>query len=170
MKLRAVVGDLAGQPADAVVRVVAPSRRRVPDDELGLLRAAGPAARDALDELVRLEHGTALPAGRALSTTAGDLPARWLVHVCAPAYRVSGSGEHLVASAYRAVLAAADAVGARTLALAPIGMTQPYWPLDVSTRLVTATLGNSPTRVREAALVVRTPAALAVLETALARG
>ena len=163
------MGDLAAQPVDAVVRVVPPSRRRVVDDELGVLRAAGPRARDALDELLRLELGSALPPGRALTTTAGDLPARWLVHLCAPAYRVAARGEHVVAAGYRAVLAAADGLGARTLALAPIGMTLPYWPLDVATRLVASTLGNSPTRVHETTLVVRTPAALDVLEAALAR-
>ena len=160
-------GDLATQPVDAVVRLVPPSRRRLADDELGVLRAAGPAAREALDELLRLELGGALPPGRALTTTAGDLPARWIVHLGAPAYRVRERGEHVVATGYRAALAAAERVGARTVALTPIGMTLPYWPLDVATRLAASTLRNSSTRLAEATLVVRTPAALDVLVAAL---
>ena len=48
-------------------------------------------------------------------------------------------------------------------------MTQPYWPLDVATRVALTTLPNTPTRVREATLVVRTPAALDVVAAALAR-
>ncbi|WP_158220998.1 macro domain-containing protein [Kineosporia sp. R_H_3] len=170
MKLRTVVGDLAGQPADAVVRVVPPPRRRrTPDDELGLLRAAGPQALAAFEELLALSHPAGLPAGQAVSTTAGTLPARWLVHVAAPQYDLRIDREHLLSAAYRSVLAVADALGARTLALTPIGMTQPYWPLDVATRVALTTLPNTPTRVREATLVVRTPAALDVVASALAR-
>lgn len=161
-----MLGDPADQAADALVRVVGPRRQTV--DEQGLLQAAGPQARADFVELVRLAHGGSLPPGSALSTTAGALPARHLVHVAVPLWSPRAE-EHLLPAAYRSVLAVADDLGAGTLALTPLGMTLPYWPLDVATRLVTGTLLHTPTRVREATLVVRTPAALEVLATALAR-
>ena len=46
----------------------------------------------------------------------------------------------LVPAAYRAVLAVADDLGAGRLALTPLGMTLPFWPLDVATRLLVGTL------------------------------
>ena len=161
-----MLGELTDQAADALVRVVGP--RRQTTDELGLLAAAGPQARDAFTELVRLEHGGQLPPGSALSTTGGALLARHLVHVAVPPWSPRAE-EHLLPAAYRAVLTVADDLGAGTLALTPLGMTLPYWPLDVATRLLVGTLLHTPTRVREAVLVVRTPAALEVLATALAR-
>ncbi len=173
MKLRAVLGDLAAREADAIGRVVLVRRRRVLADELGLLAAAGPAAADAFDELLALARaggaGAGLAAGQAVSTTAGDLPARWLVHVAVPRYLPQRQDEFRLAAAYRAMLEVADGLGARTLALTPFGLTLPYWPLDTATRVALSTLRNTPCRVREATLVVRTTGALDVLAEALAR-
>jgi O-acetyl-ADP-ribose deacetylase len=164
--VRAVLGEVTDQAADALVRVVGPRRQSV--DELGVLAAAGPQAREDFVELVRLAHGGLLPPGSALSTTGGGLLARHLVHVAVPPWSPRAE-EYLLPAAYRAVLAVADDLGAGTVALTPLGMTLPYWPLDVVTRLLTGTLLHTPTRVREATLVVRTPAALEVLAAALAR-
>jgi O-acetyl-ADP-ribose deacetylase (regulator of RNase III) len=170
VKLRVVLGTLAGQDVDAIVRVVTGSRRRqLGSDELGVLAAAGPAAAAALEELVALAHPRGLRPGEAVSTTAGDLTARWLIHVVGPQSTVRRREEHLLAAAYRDVLRVADELGARTLALPPLGMTAPYWPLDSTTRVAISTLPHTQSRVREVILVVRTPAALDVLAEALSR-
>jgi O-acetyl-ADP-ribose deacetylase (regulator of RNase III) len=168
VKLRIVLGALADQQADAVVRIVDPGRRRTADDT-GLLAAAGPAAAAAFEELLAIAHPAGLPAGQALSTTAGDLPARWLIHVAVPAYVVRRPAEHVLADAYRTMLGVADELGARSVALTPFGLTQPYWPLERATRVAISTLPHTLTVVREGLLVVRTPAASAVMTEALAR-
>ncbi len=169
MRLRVVVGDLAREPADAVVRPVVDRHSRLlgradPD----LLRAAGPAAEAAYAELMALSEPGSWTAGEAVSTTGGDLAARWLIHVVVPVFTVRRP-EHLLAAGYRNVLAVADSLGVTTLAMAPLGMTHPYWPLDIATRVATGTLTNTITRVREVRLVVRTPAACDAVAEAVAR-
>jgi len=169
MRLRVVVGDLAREPADAVVRAVAaPHARLAGRDEHDLLRAAGPAAESAFAELISLTEPGGWTAGRAVSTTGGDLAARWLIHVSVPVFGIHRP-EHLLAAAYRSVLEVADDLGVTTLAMAPLGLSHPYWPIDIATRVATATLTNTITRVREVRLVVRTPAALEVMAEAVAR-
>lgn len=168
VKVRVVLGELATWDADVVVRVVGPRRRDQTDDDAGLLAAAGPPARAAFEELLQLEHPGGLPPGRAVSTTAGLLPARWLVHVAAPVWSPQAA-EHLLAAGHRAVLDVAGRLGATTVAMTPPGMTRPYWPVEVAVRVATTTLPNTLTRVRETVLVVRTAAAVDVLAEALAR-
>jgi len=171
MKLRVALGDLAASHVDAVVRVVGRGRRRqVAGDELALLAAAGPEAAAAFEELLGLDRPDGVPLGGALTTTAGDLPARTLIHVRPPSYAVARPAEHVLSATYRATLGAADAVGARSLALVPFGFVRPYWPLEVAVRVALSTVSNTPTGVRRVTFVVRTPAALDVIAEALARG
>jgi O-acetyl-ADP-ribose deacetylase len=169
VRLLVVVGDLAREPVDAVVRPVIDRHARLsgrPDPDL--LHAAGPAAQAAFAELTSLNEPGSWTAGRATSTTGGDLAARWLIHVVVPEFSLRRP-EHLLSAAYRGVLEVADGLGVRTLAMAPIGMTHPYWPLDVATRVATGTLTNTVTKVREVHLVVRTPAARDAIAEAVAR-
>ena len=169
MKLFAVQGDLAQVVADAVVRpVVAGTHRSSTRDDLGLLRSAGPEAEAAFVELLSLQYPSGWEAGTAFSTTGGVLPARWLIHVAVPQFDAHRR-EHLLAAAYRSVLEVADGLSVTRLALTPLGMVTPYWPLEVATRVANSTLRNTITRVHEVRLVVRTPAALEVLTVAMAR-
>ena len=132
------------------------------------MHAAGPAAAAAFAELTSLNEPGSWTAGRATSTTGGDLAARWLIHVVVPEFSMRRP-EHLLAAAYRGVLEVADGLGVTTLAMSPLGMTHPYWPIDVATRVATGTLTNTISRVREVHLVVRTEAARDVVAEAVAR-
>jgi O-acetyl-ADP-ribose deacetylase len=169
MRVHAILGDLAAVTADAVVRPAPPGRlRRARVDDLGLLAAAGPRAQAAFAELFGLLYPAGWQPGQACSTTAGDLPARWLIHVAVPLCS-QARPEYLLARAYRSVLEVADELGATSLAMPPLGMVSPYWPLSVATRILQSTLPHTVTAVRQATLVARTAAAHDVLTAALAR-
>ncbi len=153
--------------ADVIVRPCGRSLEGPPG--LELLEAAGPTALAACRELRHLAFPRGLPAGEAVSTTAGDLNARWLVHVAVPEYPVSGQRDHLFTAAYRSVLAVADDLGARTLWVPAFGTVLPYWPLSDAARLAFSTLLNTITSVRELTLHVSSPAAVEIYLDALAR-
>ena len=166
MRVRLLLGDLREQPVDVVVRPTSAARLTRRDE---LLSAAGPDVLDACRELRRGVPRGGLAVGDALPTPAGQLPARWLVHVALPTYTVRSDHSHLLAAAYRAVLRAADDLDAQSVALTPFGTVAPYWPLAEAVRLCLGTLHASPTGVREVRLVLSSPGALEVFAEALAR-
>lgn len=167
MRVRLVLGTVAEQAADVLVRVAPRSLVGRVSDEL--LTAAGPEVRDSCRELRRLAFPGGVPVGEAVPTPAGQLPAHWLVHVVPPAFSIRADYSYLLAASYRACLRVADELSAPTVALAPLGSTPPYWPLDLMTRICLGTLYGTPTRVRQVRLVLSTPAALEIFAEAAAR-
>ena len=65
---------------------------------------------------MRTAYPEGLPTGQAVATTAGRLPARWVIHTVGPVYAKGEDRSHLLASAYRESLRVADELGARTVA------------------------------------------------------
>jgi O-acetyl-ADP-ribose deacetylase (regulator of RNase III) len=78
-------------------------------------RAGGPAI---LEECRRLGG---CETGDAKATTAGELPARWVIHTVGPVWRGGAFGEaELLASCHRRALEVARELGARTVAFPAI--------------------------------------------------
>jgi O-acetyl-ADP-ribose deacetylase len=116
--VRAVVGDLTRQEVDAVVNAANEHLQHGGGVAAALARGGGPVVQEASDAWVD-EHGPLEP-GTAAVTPAGDLPARWLVHVVGPRYRRRQDNEGLLRQAVAAALDAAADLGARSVALPAI--------------------------------------------------
>ena len=110
-----VLGDLTRQEVDAIVNAANTSLLGGGGVDGAIHRAGGP-------EIVaecRLLGGC--ETGDAKATTAGRLPARWVVHAVGPVWRGGGEGEApLLASAHRRSLEVAGGLGARTIAFPAI--------------------------------------------------
>jgi len=91
---------------------------------------AGAIARAAGPELERESRERApIGLGEAVETTAGDLPARWVIH--AATMEPGGpTGADTIERATEATLARADALGARSLALVAFGTGVGGFPLE----------------------------------------
>lgn len=110
-----VVGDLTEQPVDAIVNAASTALLGGGGVDGAIHRAGGPAI---LAE-TRLLGGCAT--GDAKATTAGRLPARWVIHAVGPVWRGGAAGEaELLASAHRRALEVARDLGARTVAFPAI--------------------------------------------------
>jgi O-acetyl-ADP-ribose deacetylase len=114
-ELTFVVGDLTAQEVDAIVNAANSSLLGGGGVDGAIHRAGGP---EILAESRQL-GGCAT--GDAKATTAGRLPARWVIHAVGPVWRGGGEGEaELLASTHRRALEVAADLGARTVAFPAI--------------------------------------------------
>ncbi len=91
-------------------------------------RAGGPSVQAESDE--RAPIGL----GEAVETTAGEMPARWVIH--AATMEPGGpTSEDIVRRATASTLAMADELGARSLALVAFGTGVGGFPLDEAARI-----------------------------------
>jgi O-acetyl-ADP-ribose deacetylase (regulator of RNase III) len=137
MKLEAVQGDITKETVDAIVN--AANESLAPGGGVcgAIHRAGGPSI---AEECRRIGH---CPTGSAVATTAGDLPARWVIHAVGPVWRGGDAGEaDLLASAYRSSLAEAERTGARSIAFPAISTGIYGYPLDQATEIAVATVSE----------------------------
>lgn len=94
-----------------------------------IARAGGPS--------VQRESDTKAPIGlgEAVETTAGDMPARWVIHAATMELGGPTSAE-IVERATRSTLAKAQELGCRSLALVAFGTGVGGFPLDEAARIM----------------------------------
>lgn len=112
-------------------------------------RAGGPAI--LADCIARFPNG--LATGDAGWTTAGHLPARWVIHTVGPNYGAGQRDPHLLISCYQRCLAVADELEATTVAFPLISAGIFGWPHDDAVALAIDTLFTTASRVQEARIV-----------------
>ena len=77
-------------------------------------RQGGPDILAECRELRTTRYAGGLPTGQAVATTAGRLPARWVIHTVGPIHQPGVEQSHLLRACYTNSLAVADEVGAQT--------------------------------------------------------
>lgn len=149
MKVTAVQGDITTQEVDAVVNAANRAMRGGAGVDGAIHRAGGPAVLD--DCRRRFPQG--LATGDAGWTTAGNLPARWVIHVVGPNRTRGETDRGLLTSCYARALAVADELGAESIAFPLISAGAYGWPLDDAIAAALETLVATPTSVVEARVV-----------------
>lgn len=144
-----VRGDITAQQVDAVVNA-ANSRMRGGGGVDGAIHAAG--GPEVLADCVR-RFPDGLATGDAGWTTAGRMPATWVIHTVGPDRNAGQTDPELLVSCYRRCLEVADELGATTVAFPLISAGVYGWPLDDAARIAVQTLRDSESRVQEARLV-----------------
>jgi len=149
MELTVVEGDITEQDVDAVVNAANRAMRGGGGVDGEIHRAGGPAV--LADCIRRFPDG--LATGDAGWTTAGDLPARWVIHVVGPDFGRGQRDRSLLVSCYARALAVADELGARSVAFPLISAGIYAWPLEDAAAAAVETLRSTPTEVEEARMV-----------------
>jgi O-acetyl-ADP-ribose deacetylase (regulator of RNase III) len=113
-RVRVGVGDITREAVDAVVNAANSTLLGGGGVDGAIHRAGGPSILEECREIRRTQHPGGLSTGEAVITTAGLLPARYVIHTVGPIYGREGGREAvLLASAYSnsLALAAAHALG-----------------------------------------------------------
>jgi O-acetyl-ADP-ribose deacetylase (regulator of RNase III) len=128
-------------------------------------RAGGPR----LEEESRARAPIGL--GEAVETTAGDMPARWVIH--AATMELGGpTSADVIRRATASTLALADQLGARSLALVAFGTGVGGFPLEEAARIEVEEVGRhlgAGSALERVVFAVRGDAARAAFEAALAQ-
>ncbi|HVE27380.1 MAG TPA: O-acetyl-ADP-ribose deacetylase [Sporichthya sp.] len=144
-----VQGDITTQRVDAVVNA-ANRRMRGGGGVDGAIHAAG--GPEVLRECIeRFPHG--LATGDAGWTTAGRMPARWVIHTVGPNYTAGERDRALLTSCYRRSLEVADELDAATVAFPLISAGIYGWPRDDAVAAAVETLRSTASNVAEARIV-----------------
>jgi len=149
MQVTVVQGDLTVQDVDAVVNAANRAMRGGGGVDGAIHRAGGPAVLE--DCRRRFPQG--LATGDAGWTTAGDMPARWVIHTVGPNWNRGERDRDLLVSCYRRVLEVADELGAATVAFPLISAGSYGWPREDAVACAVETLRSTPTTVAEARMV-----------------
>jgi O-acetyl-ADP-ribose deacetylase len=144
-----VLGDITTVTADAIVNAANNRMRGGRGVDGAIHRAGGPAI--LADCIARFPNG--LATGEAGWTTAGNLPARWVIHTVGPNYNAGQRDRRLLTSCYRRALAVADALGARRVAFPLISAGVYGWPKDDAIAAAVDTIVSARTSVETVQLV-----------------
>jgi O-acetyl-ADP-ribose deacetylase (regulator of RNase III) len=109
---------------------------------------------DACRELRRTTHRGGLPTGQAVATTAGNLPARFVIHTVGPIYVPGSDQSALLRSCYVTSLAVADECGASSVAFPLISAGIYGWPIADAVQQAVDAISNATTAVTDVRLVL----------------
>jgi O-acetyl-ADP-ribose deacetylase len=149
MEVTVVQGDITAQEVDAVVNAANRGMRGGGGVDGAIHRAGGPAV--LADCIERFPSG--LPTGEAGWTTAGDLPARWVIHVVGPNYTAGERDRSLLLSCYSRALSVADSLGASSVAFPLVSAGVYGWPKADAVAAPLEVFRSATTSVQEARLV-----------------
>ncbi|PYQ04775.1 MAG: O-acetyl-ADP-ribose deacetylase [Acidobacteria bacterium] len=128
-RLELTRGDITRERVDAIVNAANSSLMGGGGVDGAIHRAGGPAILDECRRIV--EARGPLPAGEAVITTGGRLPARRVIHTVGPRWRGGDRGEAAtLASCYRNSLALAAAEGLASLAFPSISTGAYGYPIS----------------------------------------
>ncbi|MCQ6251056.1 O-acetyl-ADP-ribose deacetylase [Streptomyces malaysiensis] len=161
------LGDITEQRVDAIVNAANSSLLGGGGVDGAIHRRGGPDILDECRDLRASRYGKGLPAGRAVATTAGRLPARWVIHTVGPVFSTTEDRSATLASCYSESLRIADELGACTVALPAVSTGVYRWPLDSAARIALTTVRDMGTSVTEARFVLFDQRAYDAFETAL---
>lgn len=162
-ELIAVRGDITAQHVTAVVNAANNAMRGGGGVDGAIHRAGGPAIlRDCIE---RFPHG--LATGDAGWTTAGDLPAEWVIHTVGPNFAAGERDRSLLESCYRRSLEIADDLGAASLAFPLISAGVYGWPKQDAAAAAVETIRATATDVEDVRLVAFDDATFALISSLL---
>jgi O-acetyl-ADP-ribose deacetylase len=130
------VGDITREAVDAIVNAANSSLLGGGGVDGAIHRAGGPEILAACRRIRATEYPEGLPAGKAVITTGGRLPARFVIHTVGPIYgRHGGEEARLLAACYENSIALAAQHGLATIAFPAISTGVYGYPKDEAARV-----------------------------------
>ena len=114
--IEAVLGDITTERVDAIVNAANSALLGGGGVDGAIHAAAGPRLLEACRRVRNTTHRDGLAVGDAVATSAGDLPATWVIHTVGPNRHRGQTDPALLASCFTRSLVVAREVGARSVA------------------------------------------------------
>lgn len=149
MDVTVVEGDVTTQDVDAIVNAANRPMRGGGGVDGAIHSAGGPKVL----EDCRRRFPAGLATGDAGWTTAGEMPARWVIHVVGPNFNRGERDRSLLTSCYERALVVADELGARTVAFPLISAGSYGWPKHDAIDAALEVFRAARTQVSEARMV-----------------
>ena len=135
-RVRVVVGDITQQEVGAIVNAANSALLGGGGVDGAIHAAGGPEILAACQELRRTHYPDGLSPGEAVITTAGHLPARYVIHTVGPAWGYHGGHEaELLAACYHNSLALAAAHKLESVAFPSISTGVFGYPREEAARV-----------------------------------
>jgi len=138
-KLILIQGDITRQPTDAIVNAANSSLMGGGGVDGAIHRAGGPSILEECRQIVARQGR--LPAGQAVITTGGNLPARYVIHTVGPVWHGGSRGEaELLASVYRESLKLAESHQLTSISFPSISTGAYGYPVDSAANVALSTV------------------------------
>ncbi len=154
MKITLKIGDITAEQVDAIVNAANSSLLGGGGVDGAIHRGGGPAILAECRQLRASTYPDGLPPGQAVATTAGDLPARWVIHTVGPVYSPRDDRSALLASCYAESLRVAGELGAKTVAFPAVSAGAYGWPHLDAAMVALTTVSKASSGVEEARFVL----------------
>jgi len=154
VEIRLVQGDITVQAVDAIVNAANSTLLGGGGVDGAIHRAGGPEILAECRRIRETEWPDGLPVGEAVATTAGRLPARWVIHTVGPTWANTKDKRALLRSAYRRSLRLADDLGATSIAFPLISAGVYRWPKEDAILQALTVLRETQTKLEFAVLVL----------------
>ncbi|MFD8495697.1 O-acetyl-ADP-ribose deacetylase [Amycolatopsis sp. NPDC059657] len=141
-QLEFVLGDITEQDVDVVVNAANSSLLGGGGVDGAIHRKGGPEILAACRDLRAGHYGRGLKTGQAVATTAGRLPAKWVVHTVGPVWSSTEDRSGLLADCHRNSLRVASELGARTVAFPAISTGIYRWPVESAAAIALTTVAD----------------------------
>ncbi len=167
MHITLVRGDITEQQVDAVVNAANSSLMGGGGVDGAIHRRGGPEILQACRDLRAARYGKGLPTGQAVATTAGRLPARWVIHTVGPVHSTTRTARTCSPPATGSRYGWRSSLGAATVAFPAISTGIYGWPLDDAARVALRTVRAAGTLVEEVRFVLFDEPAYAAFQAEL---
>ena len=158
-------GDITEFSADVIVHAANSSLLSDSGEEGAIHQVGGPEIVAEIQRIREVKLTDGLPAGEVVSTNAGELPAKWVVHTVAPAS--DEENVDTLRSCYIESMDLADKLGAFTIALPVLGLGVHAWPIEDAVRHAVEAVASTETHLTTATFVAESDELYAALVIAV---
>jgi O-acetyl-ADP-ribose deacetylase len=160
-------GDITEFEADIIVNAANSSLLGGGGVDGAIHRVGGPEIIAEIQRIREVKLTDGLPAGEVVSTNAGNLPAKWVIHTVGPIFDTDDDRSATLRSCYTESMDLADKLGAFTIAFPAIGAGAYGWPIEDAARLAIESVASTATHLTSATFVLHDDDAYAAFYDAL---
>jgi O-acetyl-ADP-ribose deacetylase (regulator of RNase III) len=153
-RITLVRGDITEQAVDAIVNAANSTLMGGGGVDGAIHRRGGPEILEECKRIRAEQFPDGLPTGKAVATTGGRLPARWVIHTVGPVYSKREDISGLLGSCHTEALKVADEVGAKTVAFPAISTGVYGYPVERAAPVAIDATRNADTEVEEVRFVL----------------